>query len=81
MRETSKQTREHVERLVTIQLLSHPRGRDRNALYRALRHSQDDAIDEAVVSLEQAGILTVAARVLHPSHALIRLEQLGLIGI
>jgi len=77
----SKQTRDHPERLVTIELLGRPRGRDRDRMYRTLRNLRRETIDEAIVSLEQAGVLVTAGRTVKASSALMRLERLDLIGL
>jgi hypothetical protein len=77
----SNQTLEHPERLVAIELLGRPRGRDRDRMYRTLRELSRETIDEAIVSLEQAGVLETAGRTVRASTALNRLERLNLIGI
>jgi hypothetical protein len=81
MHSSSNQTLEHPERLVAIELLGRPRGRDRDRMYRTLRELSRETIDEAIVSLEQAGVLVTAGRTVRASSALARLERLNLIGI
>lgn len=81
MKRPSNQTREHPERLVAIELLGRPRGRDRDRMYRTLRELSRETIDEAIASLEQAGVLVIAGRTVRASGALARLERLNLIGI
>jgi hypothetical protein len=81
MQRSSNQTLEHPERLVAIELLGRPRGRDRDRMYRTLRELSRETIDEAIVSLEQAGVLVTAGRTVRASNALTRLERLNLIGI
>jgi len=81
MRRPSNQTGEHPERLVAIELLGRPRGRDRERMYRTLREFSRETIDEAIASLEQAGVLVSAGRTVKASGALERLERLNLIGV
>jgi hypothetical protein len=81
MPNSSNQTGEHPERLVTIELLGRPRGRDRDRMYRTLRELSRESIDEAIASLEQAGVLVSTGRTVKASNALSRLELLNLIGI
>ncbi|HTU79581.1 MAG TPA: hypothetical protein VMF09_12555 [Solirubrobacteraceae bacterium] len=81
MLDPSNQTHEHPERLVVIELLGRPHGRDRERMYRTLRELSREAIDEAIVSLEQAGVLVIAGRTVRASSALARMERLNLIGI
>jgi hypothetical protein len=50
-------------------------------MYRTLRELDRETIDEAIVSLEQAGVLVISGRTLKASNALVRLERLNLIGI
>ncbi|HTZ87929.1 MAG TPA: hypothetical protein VMB05_14780 [Solirubrobacteraceae bacterium] len=81
MQRPSNQTGEHPERLVAIELLGRPRGRDRERMYRTLRELSHETIDEAIASLEQAGVLVTAGRTVKASSALARLERLNLIAV
>jgi hypothetical protein len=81
MQRSSNQTLEHPERLVAIELLGRPPGRGRDRMYRTLRELSRETIDEAIASLEQAGVLVTAGRTVRASNALTRLERLNLIGI
>jgi DNA-binding MurR/RpiR family transcriptional regulator len=81
MPRSSNQTHEHPERLVAIELLGRPRGRDRDRMYRTLRQLSRETVDEAIASLEQAGVVVIAGRTIKASSALVRLERLNLIGI
>jgi hypothetical protein len=81
MPSSSNQTYEHPERLVAIELLGRPRGRDRDRMYRTLRQLSRETVDEAIASLEQAGVVVTAGRTIKASSALVRLERLNLIGI
>jgi hypothetical protein len=81
MHGSSNQTLEDPERLVAIELLGRPRGRDRDRMYRTLRELSRESIDDAIASLEQAGVLVTAGRTVRASSALNRLERLNLIGI
>jgi hypothetical protein len=81
MRQGSNQNHESPERLVTIELLGRPRGRDRDRLYRALHELGRETIDEAIASLEAAGVLVTTGRTVKASGALARLERLNLIGL
>lgn len=69
------------EYLVVVQLLDRARGRDRDALYRALDHRERDEIDTALASLERDGVLTVSGRTVRASPALSCLERLNLIAV
>lgn len=67
--------------LVAIQLLDRgPQGRRRESVYRALVYSRSE-IDEAIATLERAGVLTVTGRTVRASPALACLERLNLIAI
>jgi DNA-binding MurR/RpiR family transcriptional regulator len=67
--------------LVVIEVLNRPHGRELERMYRTLRAHDRQAIDEAVASLEQAGVVTVQGRTVKASAALARLEQLDLIAV
>ncbi len=72
---------DHPQRLVVIELLSHPRGREREGIYDALRHIDQSEIDRAIASLESEGVLVNAGRLVRPTAALACLERLDLIAI
>jgi hypothetical protein len=69
------------EYLVVVGVMARDRGRERESIYRALRDRTRAEVDEAITSLEQAGIVTVRGTRIHASPALTRLNDLGLIGI
>jgi tRNA G10 N-methylase Trm11 len=71
---------EHPERVVAIAVLECPGGRRRQNVYRTTSLSSE-AIDTAIESLEQAGVVVTTARTVRASAALARLDTLGLIGI
>jgi hypothetical protein len=81
MSRPSNQTQEHTQRLIAIQLLGHPAGRPRESLYRALQGVAREGIDEAIASLAQAGVVIAAEQTVRASDALMRLDQLKLIGV
>jgi hypothetical protein len=67
--------------LVAIQLLDRgPQGRRRESVYRALAYSRPE-VDEAIATLERAGVLTVAGQTVRASPALVCLEHLNLIAV
>lgn len=67
--------------LVAIQLLDRgPQGRRRESVYRALAYSRSE-VDEAIATLERAGVLTVAGRTVRTSPALVCLESLNLVAV
>jgi hypothetical protein len=69
------------EYLVAIELLDRgPRGRHREAIYRALDRSRED-IDAAISTLEREGVLTVSGRTVKASDAVVCLERLNLVAI
>jgi hypothetical protein len=67
--------------LVVLEVLNRTHGRDRDRLYRALRRHERADIDEAISSLEKAGVVTVSGRTVRAAQALVRLEQLNLIAV
>jgi hypothetical protein len=73
--------RDHPERLVVIELLSHPFGRERGEIYQALRHIDQGAIDRAITSLEDEGVISNVGKLVRPTAALACLERLDLIAI
>jgi hypothetical protein len=81
MHAESKQTAEDVERLIVIDVLNRPRGRERTRLYRTLDHFDQAAVDAAIGRLEQAGVIVTQGSKVRASPALTRLERLDLIGI
>jgi hypothetical protein len=82
MHEQSNQTRDTTQRLVVIDLLGRPRGHRRPTIYRHLRGHDQAAINAAIASLVEDGVLTTSDddRVT-TTPALVRLEALGLIGV
>jgi hypothetical protein len=72
---------ESPQRLVVIDLMHRPGGRERERLYRALDHFDRDEVDEAILELENAGVLVATGSRLRPSPALICLERLGVLAI
>ncbi len=81
MHEQSNQTRDTTERLVVIDLLGRPRGHRRPTIYRHLRGHDQAAINAAIASLVEDGVLTTSADRVAVTPALVRLEALGLIGV
>jgi hypothetical protein len=69
------------EYLVVLEVMARVRGRERESMYRALRDRTHAEVDEAITSLEQAGIVAVKGARVHATPALTRLNDLGLIGI
>ncbi len=69
------------EYLVVLEVMARVHGRERERMYRALRDRTRAEVDEAITSLEQAGVVTVKGARVHASSALTRLNDLGLIGI
>jgi hypothetical protein len=69
------------EYLVVLEVMARVRGRERERMYRALRGRTRAEVDEAITSLEQAGVVAVKGARVHASPALTRLNDLGLIGI
>ena len=62
--------------LVTIELLNRgPRGRTKQAIYRALDCGRED-IDAAIADLERDGVLTDTGRSVRASPALDRIQRL-----
>ncbi len=70
-----------LEYLIVLEVASRPRGRDRARLQRSLRDHPAEAVDEAVRSLQAAGVVSATERTIRPSQALRRLDQLGLINV
>ena len=70
-----------LEYLIVLEVAARPRGRDRERLRRSLRHHPAEAVDEAVRSLEGAGVVRATERTVRPSDALRRLDELGLINV
>jgi hypothetical protein len=71
---------QRTEYLVVLQVMGRVHGRERERMYRALRRTPAE-VDAAIASLEQAGLVAVKGARVHPSPALERLDDLGLIGI
>jgi hypothetical protein len=69
------------ERVVVEAVLASPSGRSREAIYRDCPDIGRDAIDAAISSLEQVGLLRSPGQTVHASEALRRLEQLALIAL
>jgi hypothetical protein len=67
--------------LVIVQLLNRgPRGRTKQAIYRALDYERDE-IDAAIAELERDGVLTDTGRSVSASPALARLAGHNLIAL
>lgn len=81
MHEQSNQTRDTTQRLVVIELLGRPRGHRRPTIYRHLRGHDQAAINAAIASLVEDGVLTTSDDRVTGTPALVRLEALGLIGV
>jgi hypothetical protein len=69
------------ERLVAIELLGRPRGRERERLYGSLRTYDRQVIDTAIASLEAKGLLTIAGARVIASEPLRHLERLELVAV
>lgn len=69
------------ERLVIEELLGRPHGRERARIYVAHPHFPAETIDQAIISLEQAGLLRASPSRVRPTEALKRLEHLSLIAL
>lgn len=69
----------NTERLVILDVLSHPQPRSRAALYRELRQVDHAQVDAAIASLERAGILRTDDDTVQASDALRRLEAIGML--
>lgn len=70
-----------LEYLIVLEVVSRPRGRDRERMRRALRDHPAEAIDAAVQALQEAGVVTATEHTIKPTLALQRLDQLGLIAV
>jgi hypothetical protein len=84
MRDESNHERfadEYTERLVVLQLLGHRRGYPRARLLSDLDDIESELVEQAIASLEQAGVLAVKRTRLHPSIALQRLDDLTMVCI
>jgi hypothetical protein len=81
MHEQSNQTRDTTQRLVVIDLIGRPRGHRRPTIYRHLRGHDQAAINAAIASLVEDGVLTTSDDRVTVTPALVRLEALGLIGV
>jgi hypothetical protein len=69
----------NAKRLVILDVLSHTRPRNRDHLYRALRQLTHEDVDEAIATLERAGVVRVAHDTVHASDALKCLEAIGML--
>jgi hypothetical protein len=69
------------ERLVAIELLGRPSGRERTRMYRTLRAYSPETIDAAISSLEAKGLLRVAGVRVVASESMQHLERLSLVAI
>jgi hypothetical protein len=70
-----------VRRLVVINLLDRPDGRERADIYRALAHIDQAVVEDAITSLVEAGVVVDSPTHVQTSQALACLERLGLIGV
>jgi len=71
----------YTERLVVLQLLGHRSGYPRARLLADLDDIEPQLVEQAIASLEQAGVVCVEGTRLHPSAALQRLDELTMICI
>jgi hypothetical protein len=71
----------YTERLVALQVLGHKRGYPRARLLRDLDDIEPQLVEQAIASLEQAGVLYVKRTRLHPSGAMQRLDDLTMICV
>jgi hypothetical protein len=69
------------ERLVALHVLGHRRGYPRSRLLADLDDIDPLLIEDAIASLERAGVLVVKRTRLHPSDCLQRLHDLAMICI
>jgi len=69
------------ERLVVLQVVGVPRGRQRSVIYTALADIGRERVDAAIDSLQQAGVVLVVGRAVRQSTALERLDRLELICV
>ncbi len=69
------------ERLVAIELLGRPHGRERDRMYHTLRAHSRETIDAAINSLETTGVLRVAGARVVASDSMQHLERLSLLAI
>jgi hypothetical protein len=67
------------ERLVVLAVVESRRGYPRAALLADLADIEPGLVELAIASLEQAGLLEVKRTRLHPTAALRRVDELGLI--
>lgn len=72
---------QRAEYLVVLEVVGRVRGRERERMYHALRGRTRSEVDEAIVSLEQAGVIAVKGLRVHATPALKRLDELSLIGV
>jgi DNA-binding MarR family transcriptional regulator len=82
MRDESKQEQQFdgdTERLVVLAVIGHSRGYPRVELLADLADIEPGLVELAIASLEQAGLLEVKRTRLHPTAAMRRLDDLGLI--
>ena len=82
MRDESKQEQPfdgYTERLVGLAVLGRRRGYPRSQLLADLADVEPGQVERAIASLEQAGLLEVKRTRLHPTAAMQRLEDLGMI--
>jgi hypothetical protein len=70
-----------VRRLVVINLLDRPDGRERADIYRALAHLDQAVVEDAITSLVEGGVIVDSPARVRASEALACLERLGLIGV
>jgi hypothetical protein len=69
------------ERLVVVELLGRPRGRERTRMYGTLHIHSRETIDAAISSLEATGVLRVAGGRVVASEPMRHLERLSLLAI
>jgi hypothetical protein len=72
---------QRTERLVVFQVARLRRGRERRRMYRALRGTEQQRVDDAISSLESVGVVIVKGQSVHQSAALRRIDGLDLICV
>lgn len=69
------------ERVVLEVVLGHTRGRSRQVIYREFPDISPKAIDFAISSLEQAGLVRSPGSTVYATEALRRVEHLSMLAI
>jgi hypothetical protein len=71
----------YTERLVVLQVLGRRRGYPRARLLADLNDIEQELVENAIASLERAGLVCVKRTSLYPSAALQRLQELMMICV